>query len=102
LQQATYVNHNLTQNVVTPTLTIPPSQGTVAEAGLRQLTGGAGISCRSVVASSTVQAQVSASNSMKQALGNSAMASIVGPGGNGAGGVTTMLANTANNQLIDR
>lgn len=101
-QQATYVNHNLAQSVVIPTLTISPGQGTVAAAGLQQLTGGAGINSSTVVASGAVQTQVSSANSMVQALVNSGMASTIGSAGAGNGGVTTTLANTANNQLIQQ
>jgi hypothetical protein len=101
-QQATYVNHNLTQNVVIPTLTISPGQGTIAAAGLQQLAGGAGINSSTVVANGAIQTQVSASNSTIQALINSRMASIVGSAGAGNGGVGATLTNTASNQLIQQ
>lgn len=101
-QQATYVNHNLAQNVVIPTLTVSPGQGTVAAAGLQQLTGGAGMSSSTLVANGTVQTQVGAANSMVQALVNSGMASAIGSSRAGNSGVTTTLANTANNQLIQQ
>jgi hypothetical protein len=101
-QQATYVNHNLAQNVVIPTLTISPGQGTVAAAGLQQLTGGAGMNSSTVVANGTVQTQVGAANSMVQVLVNSGMASAIGSSRAGNSGVTTTLANTANNQLIQQ
>ena len=101
-QQATYVNHDLAQSVVIPTLTISPGQGTVAAAGLQQLTGGAGMNSSTVVASGTVQTQVGAANSMVQALVNSGMASAIGSSRAGNSGVTTTLANTANNQLIQQ
>jgi hypothetical protein len=101
-QQATYVNHNLTENVVIPTLTISPGQGMASTAGLQQLTAGAGINSGTVVASGTVQTQVGASNSTIQALVNGGMASVIGTSGAGKGGVTTTLANTANNQLIQQ
>jgi hypothetical protein len=101
-QQATYVNHNLAQSVVIPTLTISPGQGTVAAAGLQQLTGGTGMNSSTVVANGTVQTQVGAANSMVQALVNSGMASAIGSSRAGNSGVTTTLANTANNQLIQQ
>jgi hypothetical protein len=87
---------------VIPTLTISPGQGTVAAAGLQQLTGGAGMNSSTVVASGTVQTQVGAANSMVQALVNSGMASAIGSSRAGNSGVTTTLANTANNQLIQQ
>jgi hypothetical protein len=67
---------------------------------LQQLTAGAGISSSTIVANGTVQTQVSAANSMIQALVNSAMASVIGICGTGNGGVSTTLASSANNQLI--
>jgi hypothetical protein len=96
-QQATYVNHNLAQSVVIPTLTISPGQagGPVAVGGIMPPS----ISSATVVANGTVQSQVSVANSPLQALVNSGMATIVG-GSNG--GVITTLSNTANNQLIQQ
>lgn len=96
-QQATYVNHNLTQSVVVPSLTISPGQA----GGLISSGGGLppSVNSATVVANGTVQSQVNVANSALQALVNSGMATIVG-GSNG--GVTTTLANTANNQLIQQ
>jgi hypothetical protein len=125
-QQATFVNHNLTESVVVPTLTISPGQGTVSTSsgmtgaghpsvstgslvglgviGAPPTTGGVtGINSATVVANGTVQTQVSVSTPVLQALVNSGMASVIGPAGSGGnGGVTTTLANTANNQLIQQ
>ena len=96
-QQATYVDHNLAQNVVIPNLTISPGQagGLVASGNVMPPS----ISSATVVANGAVQSQVNVANSTLQALANSGMATIVG-GSNG--GVTTTLANTANNQLIQQ
>lgn len=96
-QQATYVNHNLAQSVVIPSLTISPGQagGPVASGSVMPPS----VSSATVVANGAVQSQVNVANSTLQALVNSGMATIVG-GSNS--GVTTKLANTANNQLIQQ
>jgi hypothetical protein len=129
-QQATFVNHNLTESIVVPTLTISPGQGTVSSsAGLGSksspmqpnvgigslgafgLTGSApntgvsvaGISSATVVANGAVQTQVAVSTAVLQALVNSGMASVIGPSGGGAsGGISSTIANTANNQTIQQ
>jgi len=129
-QQATYVNHNLTESVVVPTLTISPGQGGVSAAGAGSISGAvhpgvsvgsliglgitgapstsgepaAGISSAAVVSAGGVQTQVSVSTATLQALVNSGMASVVGPvqGGGGNGGVSSTITNTANNQLIQQ
>ena len=126
-QQATFVNHNLTENVVVPTLTISPGQGSLAGsgaiagavhpsvgvgslvglgiAGAPSATGvAAGINSATVVANGAVQTQVSVSTATLQALVNSGIASVIGPAGPGGnnGGVTSTITNTANNQLIQQ
>ncbi len=116
-QQATFVNHDLTENLVVPTLTISPGQ--MAGAGAAQSTGsiavlgafgipgalsstaGNGINSATVVTNDAVQTQVNVSNSTLQALVNSGLATVTG-GGTGNGGVSSVLANTANNQLIQQ
>ena len=119
-QQATFVNHDLIENVVVPTLTISPGQtGGAATGGGAQsassiaglsafgipgalsTTSGAGINSATVVTDNSVQTQVSVSNSTLQALVNSGLATVVG-GGTGNGGVTSVLTNTGNNQLIQQ
>lgn len=119
-QQATFVNHDLIENVVVPTLTISPSQtggvaagGAAAQSssiaglsafgipGALSTTAGAGINSATVVTDNSVQTQVSVSNSTLQALVNSGLATVVG-GGTGNGGVTSVLTNTGNNQLIQQ
>ncbi len=123
-QQATFVNHNLTESVVVPTLTISPVQGGVAVSGAGALsngvhpgvsvgslvglgitgsltpgTAGVGINSATVVTNGGVQTQIGVSTAALQALVNSGLASVVGTGN---GGITTTLANTANNQLIQQ
>jgi hypothetical protein len=126
-QQATFVNHNLTENVVVPTLTIAPGQGNSStiggvagsvrpNVGVGSLVGlgiagapstignAGGINSATVVANGAVQTQVSVSTAALQALVNSGIASVIGPsspGGNN-GGVSSTITNTANNQLIQQ
>jgi hypothetical protein len=126
-QQATFVNHNLTENIVVPTLTIAPGQGTSSASGamagaaarpnvsVGSLVGlgiagaspgvgnAGGISSATVVANGSVQTQVSVSSQALQALVSSGLATVVGPTGAGANnGITTTVANTASNQLIQQ
>lgn len=119
-QQATFVNHNLVQSVVVPTLTISPGQGVTSIAGASPVAGasppnlnvssltGLGVSAQSqtafsgttILANGTVQTQVSAAAPVIQALVNSGMASIVSSPA--AGGLTGVISNTLNNQVIQR
>jgi hypothetical protein len=128
-QQATFVNHNLTENIVVPTLTISPAQGTISAPGMSSVTAAAhsilgigslsglgiagspqtsaatGISSATVVANGTVQTQVNVPTPALQSLVNSGMASVIGGtiGAAGSnGGVTTTLTNASNNQLIQQ
>jgi len=119
-QQATFVNHNLAQSIVVPTLTISPNQGTASVAGALPL-GGAlppsvnvsslaglgvgtqstpGVNAVTILANGTVQTQVSASAPVIQALVNSGMTSIVSTVG--SGGLTSVISNTANNRLVQQ
>ena len=119
-QQATFVNHNLVQSVVVPTLTITPGQGTASIAGASPVTGasppnvnvsslnGLGVSAQSQPANSsitilpngTVQTQVSTAAPVVQALVNSGMTSIVST--LGGSGVTSVISNTANNRVVQQ
>lgn len=120
-QQATYVNHNLTENLVVPTLTLSPGQtgNGAAAAGAAQSvagigvvsafgipgalsqTAGSSINTATVVTNNSVQTQVSVSNAALQALVNSGLATVVG-GSTANGGLSSMITNTANNQLIQQ
>jgi hypothetical protein len=118
-QQATYIDHNLAQTVVVPTLTIAPSAGGASVAGASPMTGaapnvnvgsltGLGVSAQTqsavgaakLLANGTVQAQVSAASPLIQAMVNSGMTSVVSSLGNG--GLTSILSNTANNRLVQQ
>jgi hypothetical protein len=85
-QEATYVNHNLTQSIVVPTMTIlPGSSSGPAGSGF----GGA-----------ATQVQVSTPSQLVQSVANSGMTSVVSS--LGGGGVTNHISNTANNQLVQQ
>jgi len=119
-QQATFVNHNLVQNVVVPTLTIAPGQGATSVAGSSPVGGatppnvnvgslaGLGVPTQSnskigsatVLPNGTVQTQVSVSAPIIQALVNSGMTSVVSNLGNS--GLTTTISNTANNRVVQQ
>jgi hypothetical protein len=112
-QQATFVNHNLVQSVVVPTLTVSPSQGAVSNPSVNlaaltglgitaspSVAGATNISSATVVGNATVQTQVSVSAATIQALVNSGMATVVGTGS--SGGVSSVVTNTANNTLVQQ
>jgi hypothetical protein len=92
-QEATYVNHNLTQSVVIPTMTVSPGSNAAAMAG-----GFAPGATASV--GNTVQNQVSSPAQAIQSIVNSGMTSIVS--NVSKGGLTNVISNTANNQLVQQ
>jgi len=79
-QEATYVNHNLTQSIVVPTMTISPGSASV---------GG-----------TAAQVQVSAPSQVVQSAVNNNMTSVVSS--LGGGGITNHITNTANNQVVQQ
>lgn len=92
-QQATYVNNNLTQSIVTPTLTVSPGSNGTAMAG--------GFSPGAIAPlANTVQSQMSTPAQAVQSIVNNGMTSIVS--NFGKGGMTNVISNTANNQLIQQ
>jgi hypothetical protein len=119
-QQATYINNNLAQTVVVPTLTVSPSQGGISVAGASPTTGASppsvnvssltdlGVSAQTqnsvgsakLLANGTVQAEVGAASPVVQALVNSGMTSIVSSLGNG--GLTSVISNAANNRVVQQ
>ena len=90
-QQATYVNHNLTQSIVVPTMTISPGSTAASAAGGSTVAG---------ASNTATQVQVSAPAQVVQSLVNSGMTSVVSS--LGGGGVTNHISNTANNQLVQQ
>jgi hypothetical protein len=92
-QEATYVNHNLAQSVVIPTLTVAP--------GVNSPAGGSGFIPGAVAATNNmVQSQVSSPAQAVQSIVNSGMTSIVS--NVGKNGVTNVISNAANNQLVQQ
>jgi hypothetical protein len=85
-QEATYVNHNLTQSIIVPTMTIlPGSTSGPAASGF----GG-----------TATQVQVSTPSQIVQSVVNNGMTSVVS--NLGGGGVTNHVSNAANNQLVQQ
>lgn len=93
-QQATYVDHTLTQSIIVPTMTISPGSTPVAAA-----TMAAGASAIAGIGT-TAQAQVSAPTQVAQSVVNNGLTSVVSSVG--SGGVTNHISNTANNQLVQQ
>lgn len=94
-QAATYVNHNLTQNIVVPTITVLPGANTASLA-----TSSSGGSSVAPVINTAPQAQVSSPALVVQSLMNSGMTSVVSS--LGGGGITNTVSNAANNQLVQQ
>jgi hypothetical protein len=85
-QEATYVNHNLTQSIIVPTMTISPgSTSGPAASGF----GG-----------TATQVQVSTPSQVVQSVVNGGLTSVVGS--LGAASVTNHISNAANNQLVQQ
>jgi PBP1b-binding outer membrane lipoprotein LpoB len=100
-QESTYVNHNLIQNIVIPTLTVSPgsSGALVASAASGGLNNPA-LAANAPLANAAGQAQVSSPVQAVQSIVNSGMTSIVT--NLGGGGITNSISNRANNQLVQQ
>jgi hypothetical protein len=94
-QEATYVNHNLAQSIVVPTMTISPGSATGAVA-----TATASGSALVPIGNLATQVQMSSPTLAIQSILNNGMTSVVS--NLGGGGVTNTIGNTANNQLIQQ
>jgi len=92
-QEATYVNNNLAQSIVIPTVTVSPGSNTTAVAN--SFSPGA-----IAPAGNIVQAQVSSPAQAVQSIVNNGMTTIVGS--LSKDGITNVIGNTANNQLIQQ
>ncbi len=100
-QEATFVNHNLTQNIVIPTITVSPGSATASVAGVT--VPGAGVSNfspNSVAGISNLATPVSSPALAVQSILNSGMTQVVSS--IGGGGVTNLISNTANNQVVQQ
>ena len=97
-QEATYVNHNLAQTIVVPTVTIVPGTSTMAAtSGLGNNTT---IPIAPPISNSTVQTQVNSPALGMPSLLNGGMTQIARA--LGGGGLTNVISNTANNQLVQQ
>jgi hypothetical protein len=92
--EATYVNHNLAQSIVVPTITVSPGSATGAGA-----TVAASGSALTPLVDTAKQAQVSSPALAIQSILNNGMTSVVS---NLGAGVTNTISNAANNQLIQQ
>ena len=98
-QEATYVNHNLTQSIIVPTMTISPgsmtiSPGSTAGSIATMTAAGSGVS------TTATQLQVSTPSQVVQSVVNNGLTSVVSSVG--GGGVTNHISNAANNQLVQQ
>ena len=85
-QQATYVNHNLTQSIIVPTMTILPGSTSGPAA--------------SSFGGTAAQVQVSTPSQVVQSVVNNGMTSVVSSFG--GGGAANHISNAANNQLVQQ
>jgi hypothetical protein len=92
-QEATYVNHNLVQSVVVPTITVAPGAAAVAEAT-------AAGSALAPVENLARQLQVTAPALAIQSVLNNGMTLVTS--NLGGGGITNRISNAANNQVIQQ
>jgi hypothetical protein len=90
-QEATYVNHNLAQSIVVPTMTVSPGTGTAAMASGSALAPIGNIATQVRANSPTLAIQSILNNGMTSVVSNL-----------GGGGVTNTVSNAANNQLIQQ
>jgi hypothetical protein len=101
-QEATYVNHNLAQSIVVPTITVSPGSSTASIGGVPVGGSTSSFSPGSVagIGNAAAQTPVSTPGLAVQSIVNNGMTSIVG--GVGGGGVSNVISNTANNQLVQQ
>jgi hypothetical protein len=100
-QEATFVNHNLTQNIVIPTITVSPGSTTASVAGVTAPGGGvSNFSPNSVAGVGNLATPVSSPALAVQSILNSGMTQVVTS--IGGGGVTNLISNTANNQVVQQ
>jgi hypothetical protein len=88
-QEATYVNHNLAQSIVVPTMTVSPGAAATASGSALVPLGNL-----------ATQVQVTSPTLAIQSILNNGMTSVVS--NLGGGGVTNTIGNAANNQLIQQ
>jgi hypothetical protein len=94
-QEATFVNHNLTQSIIVPTMTISP--GSTPGPTTTMMASGSGIAG---VGTTATHVQVGTPSQVVQSVVNSGLTSVVS--NVGGGGVTNHISNAANNQLVQQ
>jgi hypothetical protein len=94
-QEATYVNHNLTQSIIVPTMTISP--GSTPASTTTMMASCSGIAG---VGTTATHVQVGTPSQVVQSVVNSGMTSVVSS--LGGGGVANHITNSANNQLVQQ
>jgi hypothetical protein len=94
-QEATYVNHNLAQSIVVPTMTVSPGSATGTA-----VTATASGSALVPIGNLATQVQASSPTLAIQSILNNGMTSVFS--NLGGRGVTNTIGNTANNQLIQQ
>jgi hypothetical protein len=100
-QEATFVNHNLAQNIVVPTITVSPGSATASVAGVTVPGGGiSNFSPSSVAGVGNLATPVSSPAVAVQSILNSGMTQVVTSVG--GSGVSNLISNTANNQLVQQ
>jgi hypothetical protein len=92
-QEATYVNHDIAQSIIVPTMTISPGFTTGAAA----TASGAALA---PIENLAKQVQLGSPSLAIQSILNNGMTSVVS--NLGGGGVTNLVSNAANNQLIQQ
>jgi hypothetical protein len=92
-QEATYVNHNLAQSIVVPTMTVSPGSGT----GTAAMASGSALA---PIGNIATQVRANSPTLAIQSILNNGMTSVVS--NLGGGGVTNTVSNAANNQLIQQ
>jgi hypothetical protein len=100
-QEATYVNHNLAQSIVVPTVTVAQGSNSATMAATTAgSVGNTALNSIAAAANNAAQMQVNAAARAGQSLVNSGVTSVVSS--LGGGGVTNVITNTANNQLVQQ
>ena len=94
-QEATYVNHNLTQSIIVPTMTISP--GSTSPSTATMTVGGPGVVG---VGTTATHVQVGTPSQVVQSVVNSGLTSVVSS--LAGGGVTNHISNAANDQLVQQ
>jgi len=94
-QEATFVNHNLTQSIIVPTMTILP--GSTSASTATMTAGGPGVV---EVGATATHVQVGTPSQVVQSVVNSGLTSVVSS--LAGGGVTNHISNAANDQLVQQ